>query len=185
MVICDYNKMNPRFCKGLTNDRRLIFFDLLKRTREHLGFSIDAPAKALEVAAVVSSAGGEGPDSVEIESKGFDLLDFRMLCLRTHYRKPLEFSWAALEEARVEREGLKNFARVLQKRGYPAANRTGLHAYKKRFIDSLADDFNSAAALEILWDCLRPGALSMGSQMGMLEAAEPILGIQFLQQIIE
>lgn len=165
---------NSSFSKKMTEERRLVALDLMKMTFELLGVAGGSPAKPLEIALVRCAAGSE------IEIKGFDALDFRMLCLQTHYRRPLELSWVALETARADREALRNCALDLRKRGNTAVNTKGLHAYRRRFLDALADDLNSPAALSILWDCLRPGALSPGSQMGMLKAVDPVLGLKVL-----
>jgi len=110
----------------------------------------------------------------------FEIADFRWLCLRVHYLLPLKFSWSALEAARTERLGFLGYFRSLENRKVPAANSTGLHAYKSRFNKALEDDFNTPVALATLGDSLRPGALSPGSQLEMLNIANAILGIDTL-----
>jgi cysteinyl-tRNA synthetase len=111
----------------------------------------------------------------EIQAKGFKILDLRLLCLKTHYRKPLLFDWDLLESARGERLGWGEAVVRLRQRGKGSApNPTGSAGYKKRFRDALSEDFDFAGALAAVWDALRPGALSPGSQLGILEEGERV-----------
>jgi len=112
----------------------------------------------------------------EIRSSGFDPLDLRLLCLKTHYRKPLAFSWDALEDARGERAALLEIAARLGA-DRVAPNATGLAGYKKRFRDALADDLDSPEAVATVWDALRPGALSPGSRLAALKDADLVLDL--------
>ena len=72
---------------------------------------------------------------------------FRLLLLKTHYRQPIDFSWAALEEARRE---LDRFYRALERLD-------GLHAEAGATLpaltaaqDALADDLNTPLAVSQL-----------------------------------
>jgi cysteinyl-tRNA synthetase len=61
-----------------------------------------------------------------------------------HYRQPLAFSEAALEEAAARVERLRNFLREERGGGEPGADAL---AYRDRFLDALADDFNTPRAM--------------------------------------
>jgi cysteinyl-tRNA synthetase len=73
---------------------------------------------------------------------------FRLLLLKTHYRQPIDFSWAALEEARRELSrfyGLLN--RVRDVKPLTAAQRD-VHYYEAPgFDDAMRDDLNTPLAL--------------------------------------
>ncbi len=103
--------------------------------------------------------------------------DRAWLFRRTHYRAPLIFSWQALETAREERRSLMEAGRALLALGRTAANPTGIHAYRRRFNAALENDLEVSAALAILWDGLRPGALSPGSRLELLRAADRAFGL--------
>jgi hypothetical protein len=104
--------------------------------------------------------------------------DLLVWALRARYREARPFSWAELEAARSERAALVSAARALAARHAGAApNAAGLAGYRKRFREALARDFDAPEALASLWDALRPGALSPGSQLAALREAEDALGL--------
>jgi cysteinyl-tRNA synthetase len=61
-----------------------------------------------------------------------------------HYRKPLDFSEQKLEQAASGVERLRNFLREQGTDGAPGEEAA---AYRERFFDALADDFNTPTAL--------------------------------------
>ena len=171
--------------------RREAFRSCLSAALDYLGFEVGAaskpPADLVCSSQAVAGAGlrlafsdeaGAAPAVDEILARGFDALDLRLFCLRSHYRRPLLFEWPALEDARGERQGLLEAARRLRGRaGVSAPNPTGLAGYKKRFRDALSADLDFPRAIGAVWDTLRPGALSPGSQLAALEEADRVLGL--------
>jgi hypothetical protein len=119
---------------------------------------------------------GTAPAPVELASRGFSADDVRFLCLRTHYRRPLAFSWEALAAARDERRALAEAARSLAGTSQEPSPRARA-AYLLRFRDSLSRDLDLPGALDCVWDALRPGALSPGSRAALLREALPALGL--------
>ncbi len=74
-----------------------------------------------------------------------------MYLISGHYRQPLAFSDAILEQAQA------NVARIREagRRLTPGPSPEGLNALKERFFDALARDFNTAEALAVLNEWLR------------------------------
>lgn len=100
-----------------------------------------------------------------------------LLCLKTHYRKPLALDARSLEEAQGDLSFLRQAARRLERDfGSASANPSGVAGYKKRFRDALSSDLDLPEALASLWDALRPGALSPGSQLAVLREARSAFG---------
>ena len=118
-----------------------------------------------------------GADPGQAAARGFAPEDLAFLFLRCSYRAPLSFSWEALARARDERHALAGAAARLERLGGTAPNPAGLAGYKKRLRDALAEDLDTPRALAVLWEGLRPGALSPGSQRGLLKDAEEALGL--------
>jgi cysteinyl-tRNA synthetase len=81
-----------------------------------------------------------------LEEYGRDALV--MYFAQSHYRKPVEFSQAMLEQASRGLERVRDLVRRLSGGEEPAA----IEPYAERFFDSLADDFNTPAALAALFD---------------------------------
>ncbi len=84
-----------------------------------------------------------------LREHGFDPLDFRYLALGTHYRKPLSFSWKALEGAGAAR---RRIAQVVVPRAHFNEAKV-----KKALLDAVNDDLNTPRALAVFWDAARDG----------------------------
>ncbi len=119
---------------------------------------------------------GEAPDEAAMAARGFAPEHFRFLCLKTHYRRPLAFSWAALAAARAELSELRASAAALARVDLDPSAR-GRAGYLHRFREALSKDLDVPAAVDCVWDALRPGALSPGSRAALLREAFPALGL--------
>lgn len=123
---------------------------------------------------------GAGPDGGldEARRRGFEAADAAFWFLRAGYRADLALDWDALAAARDERLRLESSERLLAERGGAVApNAAGLAGYRQRLRKALADDCDTAAALDRLWDALRPGALSPASQLAAAREARVWLGL--------
>ena len=126
----------------------------------------------------------EGPEVTrgELERRGFGAPELRLLTLGARYREPLRFTWEALEAAREELSRVRTLARGLEaSHGSSAPSLAGLAGYKKRLRDALADDLDFPKAWASVRAGLRPGALSPGSQLGVLREAELVLGLDLFR----
>jgi len=85
-----------------------------------------------------------------LRERGFDALDFRYFVLGTHYRKPLSFSWEALEGARTARLKLAGSLKNLPKRKARPDD-----DMKKEILAAFADDLGAPQALARLWQGVR------------------------------
>ncbi|MBI4122358.1 MAG: cysteine--tRNA ligase [Parcubacteria group bacterium] len=95
-----------------------------------------------------------------IIDKGYDPLDYRFLCLNTHYRSPLSFSWAAMDAGREGRERLNQFVRrVADLQGTTVADDKAGKKYlvgkEEAFLEAVNDDLNTPAALGIVFDLVK------------------------------
>lgn len=85
----------------------------------------------------------------------FDPLAMRYLCLQTHYRKPMNFTWEALESANAKLNDLRST--VAEYRGQSGNNnaKQKTQEFKQKFIDALSDDLNTSVALSVLWEIIK------------------------------
>ena len=72
-----------------------------------------------------------------------------MYFVRGHYRKPIDYSSAALDQARRSVERVRELARRLDPDAPPVA---GADALERRFYEALADDFNTPQALSVVFE---------------------------------
>jgi cysteinyl-tRNA synthetase len=106
--------------------------------------------------------------SVALDEYGRDALV--MFFVRSHYRKPVEYSAAALEDAGRAVERIRELARRLDPGG-PA-----LPGYEERFHAALDDDFDTPAAVAVVFELVadanrriaRGERVGEGSLRGML-----------------
>jgi cysteinyl-tRNA synthetase len=74
-----------------------------------------------------------------------------MYLISGHYRQPLAFSQAALEQARANLSRIREAARRLS----PGDSPEDLRGLRDRFFDALANDFNTPEALAVLNEWIR------------------------------
>lgn len=89
----------------------------------------------------------------------YDPLDFKFLCLGTHYRTPLNFTYEALDSAKTSFNHLKD--RILEIKGKlkETNGKSKTKKYKKKFLDAINDDLNIPQALAVLWEVLKTNEL--------------------------
>ncbi len=123
----------------------------------------------------------EGEDAAALRERGFDDETLALAFLGAGYREALKLGPAELEGAREDALRLKATANFLRSsRGGSAPNVQALAGYKKRLRDALSRDLDLPAAVQCLWDALRPGALSPGSQLAFLKEACGVLDLRLL-----
>ena len=85
--------------------------------------------------------------------KGYNPLSFRFMCLQSHYRRQLTFSYASLDGAEIAYKKLKNKVLSLKKDGN--VNSDAYEFYNNKFTEYLKDDLNTANAITLLYDLLK------------------------------
>jgi len=110
-----------------------------------------------------------------IIEKGFDPLDYRYFCLGTHYRKPLMFSYEALEGAKIARKRLNERCSELHKTG--TASMQKQKKYLEAFTDDINDDLNTPKALAVMWDVLKDEKLTDKDKHSLLLQFDKVLGL--------
>ncbi|MFG6326485.1 MAG: cysteine--tRNA ligase [Lachnospiraceae bacterium] len=88
-----------------------------------------------------------------IEGKGYNPLVYRMFCLQSHYRKPLEFDYEIMDNTKTAYEKLKKKISALTEDG--AVSKEELDLYRRRFIEAVGNDLNTALGLSLIYDVLK------------------------------
>jgi cysteinyl-tRNA synthetase len=99
-----------------------------------------------------------------------------------HYRQPLQFDEAARERAQASVRRLLEAGRRLR----PGPSPPELAPLKERFLDSLADDFNTPAALAAVWEWVSEAnrRADRGAATGDADLRE-MLGILGLEEVLD
>ncbi|MFT4249992.1 MAG: cysteine--tRNA ligase [Candidatus Woesearchaeota archaeon] len=111
-----------------------------------------------------------------IIDEGYDALDYRYLCLLTHYRKPLMFSYEALDAARSARLRLTNAVIDLKESVSAGGMSEQRMKFQKKFTQALYDDINTSQALAVVFELLRSD-LSREQQLSLILDWEQVLGL--------
>ena len=96
-----------------------------------------------------------------LEEKGYDPMVYRLFCLQSHYRKPLEFSYENLDNTAaaynklVKRISDLDTAAAVKDEAKRVAD---IEKYKKSFEDAVFNDINTSMALTVLYDLLKSDA---------------------------
>ncbi len=116
----------------------------------------------------MSKSTGHSVDLLEALDE-YPALAVRLFYLRTHYRKPLDFSVAALDDAAASLDRLWTFRRRLLG---PVSSEADA-ATVERFIEAVDADFDVAGGLGVLFGAVRRGnrLLDSGDDPGPLVAA--------------
>lgn len=88
-----------------------------------------------------------------LESKGYNPLVYRMFCLQSHYRKPLEFSYEIMDNTKTAYEKLKKRISALKEDG--EIDNSVFEEYRQKFIEAVGNDINTALGLSIVYDVLK------------------------------
>ena len=91
-----------------------------------------------------------------LEEHGYNPLVYRMFCLQSHYRKPLEFSYDIMDNTKAAYDKLiRNIARIKAASDDGPVDRKVFDGFKDKFIDALGNDLNTSMAITVLYDMLK------------------------------
>lgn len=95
----------------------------------------------------------------DLRQKKADPLDIRFLLLSTHYRKVLNFTFEALDQAKASVQRIKDFLYELESRSFPAGDSPSItkliQETQEKFIGGLSDDLNISVALTALFELIK------------------------------
>lgn len=137
---------------------------------------------------------GNGYTLSDLEGKGFNAMDFRVLALQSHYRTQANFTWKILEDAKARR---KRYYRLAEKYLYQYSQETKNDASyiqnfenaQQRILDALADDLNTPQALTAL-DEIPPTPIAFSSAVAekatsFFQFIDSAFGLTIMEQVTD
>ena len=109
-----------------------------------------------------------------LESKGYDPVVYRLFCLQSHYRKPLEFSYEVLDNMSAAYDKLVKKIGTLDQNG--EIDQEKFNAYRAKFEAALCDDLNSSMAITVLYDMLKDD-MSDATKYALAESFDEVLSL--------
>ena len=114
-----------------------------------------------------------------IEGKGYDPLAYRLFCLQSHYRKPLLFSYEALDQAAGTYKKLKKRIADLDKNG--AVDEAAVQEYKAKFVEAVGNDVNTSMGVTLLYDVLKTD-LNGATKRAIIGSYDEVLSLDLLKE---
>lgn len=130
----------------------------------------------------MSKSSGEFLSLSKLTELGYDPLDYRFFCLQAHYRQGLNFSFEALDAAKVGRRRLMERIEALPGDEVLAATEAKVLEPWAKFWEALSDDLNAPRALAVVFDVLKQDELSGDKKRGLLKAMDECLGLKLFEK---
>lgn len=127
----------------------------------------------------MSKSKGEFLTLSVLKEKGYDPLAYRYLCLTSHYRKPLVFSYEILDNASLSYQKLKQRVQSLKTEENP--NETIYQEYNQKFKEYLEDDLNTSNAITLIYDLLKSD-IDNGTKYALIRSWDKVLSLNLCEE---
>ena len=115
-----------------------------------------------------------------LEEKGYDPIVYRLFTLQSHYRKPLVFSYEALDQAAQTYKKLKNRIAALADDG--PVDEAAKKEWHDKFAEVVGNDVNTAMGLTLVYDVLKSD-LSGATKRAVIGDFDYVLGLKLLEPV--
>lgn len=115
-----------------------------------------------------------------LQEKGYSPLAYRFMCLNSHYRKVLVFSYEALEQASTTYEKLKKKILTLKEEGEIIEQ--DFEKYTALFKEKIGDDLNTAEALTVLYAVLKDATLNDKTKRELVKSFDTVFSLDLLKE---
>ena len=102
------------------------------------------------------------------------------MCLQSHYRKQLVFTYENLDNAEKTYKKLKQKTLSLTDDGMVDEN--NFNKYNKEFISCINDDMNTSSSLTVLYDVLKDDSLNDATKKALVKSFDNVLSLDLLKE---
>ena len=114
-----------------------------------------------------------------LKEKGYNPLSYRFMCLQSHYRKQLTFSYDSLDGAENAYKKLKS--KVLSLNSEGEIDNNIYDEFNNKFKAALASDLNTANALSTLYDVLKSNS-NDATKFKLISDFDQVLGLDLTKK---
>ena len=129
----------------------------------------------------MSKSNGEFLTISLLEEKGYNPLSYRFMCLQSHYRNQLVFSYDSLNLASISYDKLKNKIKSL-KTNEDLLNKELVEKYIQNFKETLMDDLNTSNALTVLFEVIKNPNLNDYSKLYLVNNFDKVLSLDLINE---
>ena len=116
-----------------------------------------------------------------LKSKGYNPIAYRFFCLQSHYRKPLVFSYEALDQASATYNKLLRKISNLSREG--EIDQAYISENKARFIKAIGNDMNTALGITCIYDILKAN-VSDATKIEALKDIDKVLSLDLVTEVV-
>ncbi len=127
----------------------------------------------------MSKSSGEFLTVDSLIEKGYNPLAFRYMCLASHYRNPLIFSFDSLDNSKEAYNKLISRIKNIKDEGDIQGEE--IEKYRNQFKESLDNDLNTSLALTTLYDVLKAD-ISGKSKLLLIEDFDKVFSLDLLKE---
>ena len=116
----------------------------------------------------------------KLKEDGYDPLAYRFMCLNSHYKKQLVFSYDALKQAEDTLNKLRDrISNLVDDNNY---NEDVFNKYNDLFKEALSDNLNTSNALTVLYDVLKSD-ISSNTKLALVKSFDKVLSLDLIKKI--
>lgn len=113
-----------------------------------------------------------------LKEKGYNPLVYRMFCLQSHYRKPLEFSYEVLDNVTVAYNKLAKKIAEIKDEG--ELDKAMYDKYNNAFIDAISNDLNTSMAITVLYDVVKAD-MNGKTKLALINDFDKVLSLNLVE----
>mgnify|MGYP000937588201 FL=1 len=102
------------------------------------------------------------------------------MCINSHYRKQLLFTYEALNQASEQLKKLRNKIELLTDNGNLIKD--SYDKYRKLFIDEISNDLNTANGLTVLYSLLKDNEVNDYTKLALVKDFDKVLGLDLIKE---
>ncbi len=113
-----------------------------------------------------------------LEEKGYNPLVYRMFCLQSHYRKPLEFSYEVMDNVAAAYNKLVKRISGLKDEG--VVDEAAFKIWRDKFEDAIVNDMNTSMGITVIYDMLKAD-INDKTKLALIESFDYVLSLDLLK----
>ena len=130
----------------------------------------------------MSKSNGEFLTLSLLEEKGYSPLIYRFMCLNSHYRKVLVFSYDALDNTKNAYQKLLSKVKNIKDNVSGEIDNSQFLKYQMQFKKALEDDLNTSLAITTLYDVLKDEKLSNATKLSLIKDFDQVLSLSLFKE---
>ncbi len=112
--------------------------------------------------------------------KGYDPLSFRFMCLNSHYKKQLVFTYEALNQAEATLKKLRNKISNIVDEG--ELDEGEFSTYNDRFIKEISNDLNTANALSVMYELIKDEQVNGHTKLELIKKFDKVFSVNLINE---